>query len=151
MLNWILTKVRELTGTERAEPLIKTPSVTVKLKTAPAAKAVKPQFPKVCRNTTLFAQVDGAGAWEFCAPACACAKGAALNGKRIGAEHGVALPMEGCDKVSCDCFYKHVSDVRQKPRRQKEERREEIRFDTTKVERRKGGRRNADKWDRKRT
>ena len=151
MLNWILTKVRELVGTKRTAPAIKTPLVRAKLKTVPAAKTAKPQFPKVCRNTTLFAQVEGAGAWEFCATALACAKGAALNGKRIGAEQGIALPMQGCDKVSCECYYKHVSDMRQNPRRQKEERREEIRFDKTKVERRKGGRRNADKWDRKRT
>ena len=109
-----------------------------------AAKKPASRTPTRTVNPKLFGKESGM--WELRASAkCEFAK--SLDGKRYEAADSIALPLPGCNPMTCDCHYVAVRDNRGNPRRKGDERREALRFDPAKKERRAKDRRRRSVWD----
>jgi hypothetical protein len=112
-----------------------------------ASRTPAPRVPARTVNPKLLGM--DVGLWELRAsPTCEFAK--SLHGRRMETADTIALPLPGCNAMTCDCHYVPVRDNRRGVRRKGEERREALRFDPSKKERRAKDRRRRAIWDGKR-
>src|SRR4051812_19593660 len=92
----------------------------------------KPAVPKTTSASTTSASKPKATTLTLQVPdpKCACEIARLIVGKTFEPAAAPKLPLAGCGVIECRCRFVSSGDKRSKPRREKDERRDMIRFET---------------------